>query len=272
MAILFRGVLAPAFKAWTGVESVDQTTRLQIVDDPIIPGTPTLRVEVRQGDLVAGTNGVRAELWKEENEQEGVERWYAWRTLFPADFPSFDQWAVWCQWHQAYLPPVPPSTEWTTAGVSPPVEFALGKGKLCFNLNDVNAGARTLWTAPIPRGRWMDVILHVRWSLDPTLGFVEVYIDGKVVVPKTFAATNFKHSPPLPPNYLKFGFYRARDIAPTTVIYHQSFRSSDALADVLPVPAPVPVPGPTPPPAASPFKARMQDLVGKWWTVEVKPE
>ncbi len=41
-------------------------------------------------------------------------------------------------------------------------------------------------------GRWYDFVFHVRWSSDPMLGFVQVWIDGINVLPRTYEATLYR--------------------------------------------------------------------------------
>ena len=49
---------------------------------------------------------------------------------------------------------------------------------------------RRTWTfMRILPGRWYDIVFHVKWSPDPKVGFVEVWINGKRVLPLTHAAT-----------------------------------------------------------------------------------
>lgn len=49
---------------------------------------------------------------------------------------------------------------------------------------------RRTWTFErIVPGRWYDIVFHVKWSPDPKVGFVEVWVNGKHVLPLTHAAT-----------------------------------------------------------------------------------
>ena len=52
---------------------------------------------------------------------------------------------------------------------------------------------------------WNDWVVHWRGSPDPALGFVEVWRNGKLVLPKQTVATAYNDT--VPP-YLKFGVYR----------------------------------------------------------------
>ena len=84
--------------------------------------------------------------------------------------------------------------------------------------------------APLKRGAWNDFVLHVKWSSNPKVGFVELYKDGQLVVPKTMVATQFGSET----NYLKLGLYRDSSITQTASVYHDGFTMASSLADVMP--------------------------------------
>jgi Polysaccharide lyase len=46
-----------------------------------------------------------------------------------------------------------------------------------------NATMRSLWRVPIRRGQWVKILQHVRWSVDPTIGYVATWINGQAVQP-----------------------------------------------------------------------------------------
>jgi Polysaccharide lyase len=239
---------------WSGTESVDPKTRLMVVPAPLRPLTKALQVTLRQGDIVQ--NGERNECYQYLKEPDASERWYGWSTLFPTTFPVTTDWGVWTQWHQDYRP------EGSTVGVSPPVEFAIEKDQLQLNTNDQNDQAHLHWTAPIPRGTWMDILFHVCWSSDPTKGFLELSINGKLVLPKKMTATNM---PGLAlPNYLKQGLYRSQNITADAMVWHQGMTSYDAAPAVVVVPPP-PVP-------ASPITVTGKDASGRVWSGVLTPQ
>jgi Polysaccharide lyase len=69
---------------------------------------------------------------------------------------------------------------------------------------------------------WYDFVVHVRWSSKPSLGFVEVWIDGARVLPRIATPTLYEGQGA----YLKQGFYRAPSPL-TTTVYHAGTRVSD---------------------------------------------
>ena len=65
----------------------------------------------------------------------------------------------------------------------------------------LTAPRRTI--GPIRRGEWVDYVLHVKFSRNATVGFVEAWENGLQTVPRT-ARANMVDSE----NYLKQGIYR----------------------------------------------------------------
>ena len=46
-----------------------------------------------------------------------------------------------------------------------------------------NAPMKSLWRVPIRRGRWIQILQHVRWSTDPDTGYIATWINGRPVQP-----------------------------------------------------------------------------------------
>ena len=91
-----------------------------------------------------------------------------------------------------------------------------------------------MWRAPLVRGVWHDFIFHVSGPQDANVGFVELWYDGKLVLPKTKARTTAN-------TYLKLGLYRNNSIAKVGVLFHDGMVQGETLDDVLPPPPPPPV-------------------------------
>jgi Polysaccharide lyase len=212
---------------WTKEEMVN-SNRLTVVTDRVREGSYALRCEVDQGDNPIQASGNRNELVYvgEEYEPEvaqGSEYYYSWSTLFDESFPSANTWQLFTQWHHTGL-----------TG-SPPVEFYVFGEELRMRVGGELAS--DVWSAPLQRGVWNDFILHVKWSADPNVGFVELYHDGQVVVPRKSMATMYAGQGV----YLKQGLYRNDTVAPQGVVFHDGFTVATELADVLPARAPSPV-------------------------------
>jgi hypothetical protein len=217
---------------WSGTEMVS-SDRLQIVESPVREGRYALKATVRQYDNPIHASGNRNELFYNSNETMGTEYYYRWSTMFDETFPSHPSWALFTQWHQSAL----------CCG-SPPVAFYVKGENIYLGIQD-----SPVWSAPLRRGVWHDFVFHVRWSDTPSVGFIELYYDGELVIPRRSAATNM----PGQLNYLKQGLYRDEAIAPDGIVYHDAMIQATSLNDVMP-PAPVP-PAPdagTPPDAGNP--------------------
>jgi uncharacterized protein (TIGR03382 family) len=210
---------------WDREQSV-ASDRLQVVSSPVREGRYAMKVTVHQGDDPINASGNRNEVLNLRREDAGSEFFYKWSTLFPSSFPRSPKWALFTQWHH------------DGNGGSPPLEFYVVDDKLTLRLG--GSSGKIVWTAPLQREHWNDFVLHVKWSPDPKVGFVELYHDGQVVVPRTMVATQY----PGQGNYLKLGLYRDESIAPEGIVFHDGFVQATSLEDVMPDAVATPEPGP----------------------------
>ncbi|MGZ3459556.1 MAG: heparin lyase I family protein [Archangium sp.] len=207
---------------YSGVQRVS-ADRLQVVQAPVLQGRYALKATVVQGDDPINGSGNRNELVYEGHEQEGSEYYYRWQVMFAPDFPSVKTWQDFTQWHH------------DGCCGSPPVEFFVYGEEIRFTLTD----SETPWRTTLERGVWQDFILHVKWSPDPAVGFVELWHNGQLVLSRYAHATMY----PGYGVYLKLGLYRSDTVQPVGVVYHDGFTQATRLEDVLP-PAPAPQPAP----------------------------
>jgi hypothetical protein len=150
-------------------------------------------------------------------EQAGQEWWWTWKTLFPNDFPTTYGWCVFMEWHQTGLPGV-------TQGPAP-INFDCKEDRfrLIVRGGDEPGWSQTIFNFPgFARGIWHEFIFHVRWSPDSD-GFVEMWHNGNLIVPKTFLPTSYRNQGLYP----KIGYYRKDGVNTSTgVIYHDDVRRS----------------------------------------------
>jgi MYXO-CTERM domain-containing protein len=212
---------------WDRIDGL--ASRLTVQQSVVHQGNYALRVELHQGDVSSsGTRNEVVEANPAHYESEGNDRWYAWSTLFPSDYPSNNTWQVFTQWHH------------TGCCGSPPVEFdVLGE-----RIQLAHDGGTVLWSTPLVRGVWHDFVVHVFWSSSG--GFVELYYDGQKVLGKTSVQTLY----PGEQAYMKQGLYWNANISSVGVLYHDGMTSGTTLADVAPQLANPPVPPPAPTPDA----------------------
>jgi hypothetical protein len=200
---------------WTRAQMVS-ADRLQVVTDPVRQGRYALKTTVRQGDDPIDSSGNRNELVKMTREPVGSEYYYKFSTMFAPDYPSANTWQLIVQWHHE-----------GNSG-SPPVEFVVHGEELRLHIGG-NPGT-TVWRTSLVRGVWQDFVFRVKWSPDPRVGFVELYHQGKLVLPKRYIATQYSGML----NYLKLGLYRNETISRTGVVYHDGFTMAKNLSDVYP--------------------------------------
>ncbi|HYV66701.1 MAG TPA: polysaccharide lyase [Myxococcales bacterium] len=206
---------------WDKVDGL--TSRLTVVKSPLRQGSYALRVELRSGDVAS--NGNRNELVRTVPETEGMDRYYAWSTMFDASYPIANTWQVFTQWHHSGC-----------CG-SPPLEFDVDGQTLSLSRNPPdNTGTVAIWSTPLVRGVWHDFVLHVIWSSSADKGFIELWYDGQKVIEGKSVQTLF----PNMVNYLKQGLYRDSSIAATGVVYHDGMTMGTTLADVAPQLVPPP--------------------------------
>lgn len=203
-------------KQWSGAQMVDPD-RLLVVTSPVTQGRYAMKTTVFQGDDPIDSSGNRNELVQVTNEPSGSEYFYKWSTMFDASFPSERHWQLFTQWHHS-----------GNSG-SPPVEFYVYGEEMRLNIGG-SPGVQ-VWQAPLVRNQWRDFVFHVKWSSDPKVGFVELYLDGQLVMPKRYIATQY----PGQLNYLKVGLYRDEVIEPVGILYHDKWTMSRSIDGLLPV-------------------------------------
>jgi hypothetical protein len=197
---------------WGGVQRV-ATDRVTVTGSHRVEGSYAARFEVRPGDNI-GDTAPRAELVKSTYEPEGSERWYRWWTYWSADFPT--------NYPNSFIT----FTQWRALDES----RTYGNFMQWGDRIELRRGG-THWSTPLVKGVWHKFVYHVKWSPDPAVGFIELYYDGKLVLPKKHMATMAGTPGNGVVNYLKQGLYKSDEI-PTGVLYHDGMAMGDSLAAV----------------------------------------
>jgi hypothetical protein len=126
---------------------------------------------------------------------EGDETWLRFIQMWPQNwigkFPKWDQLADWptifhgggssSEWHHG-----PINNDWSNFGGSAPIYFSATDQNVVCYINKYVEGQwgvpdRTIVLAPLVRGHWYDHVVRTKWSVDPTIGLMEFYMDGKQV-------------------------------------------------------------------------------------------
>ena len=227
------------------VAGTRQVDRIQTVEAPgppdRRPSGPVLRFELRPGD-VTDTGGFLAnrtevygraasplsappDAWP---DPVGSVRWYQMSIFVPNDFSlSADAtWLTIAQWKGL-------------RGGSPPIALEIKRDSLRLGGARTNSGfiARDGYLGTLPRGVWFTVSVGIGFSPDPNKGWVEVWRDGEMTLPRTSVATMDLVTGQVDPTYLKQGLYRDPKWAATHVIYFgPTMVSNHRLDPTRPVP------------------------------------
>lgn len=219
----------------------DPNYSMQVQSSVVRQGRFAARFELRQGDRPPGLCcGDRAEVsgGAVAAAGEGDDRWYQWSTLFDTDFPADSGWSVLSQWHagQDGSPPMAISAGPTNVSTD-----SWGLVISTWNSPGNPGPTFTPWSAPILRGVWNDMKVHVKWSVSDDVGFVELWIDGS---PQIFTAapcsgqTRCMVRTLMPDGggvYFKQGYYRDPAIVATGTVYHDGFSESVSEAGLNPL-------------------------------------
>jgi polysaccharide lyase-like protein len=187
--------------------------QLQVVADPVAHGASAARFEVKYGDVYSNYSDARSlitgpiTLW----EDEGSERWYRWQVLWPQDwvgsYPKWDELSnPKARSHGGHVIVWHHDANGGVETGSAPVYIWGDDAKIVLCLvNQATSECREQITlAPLQRSHWHDFMLHAKWSSDPSVGFLEIWIDGVSVLPRHFASNKY----PAMRNYLIAGLYR----------------------------------------------------------------
>jgi Polysaccharide lyase len=174
----------------------------------------------------------RAQLISPELFREGDDRYIGFSTFFPADFPTISK--GWMQVAEIYGPPF--------AG-APSIGIFVEGDRLVLSRDQAHHWD-DVWesTTPIAKGtQWEDIVLHVKFSTDPTIGFVELWHDG---VQQKFVdgSSRIYYATLVPgitwngsPNRFILNQYRSSspELGPVT-LYHDAAKVGKSYASVAP--------------------------------------
>jgi hypothetical protein len=218
------------FDQWGDVQA-SRNNRNYSVSDVGDSEAEVVRAPVRQGLMAAkfvtypssrAPNGDRAEASTTVGKTgafEGVNRYYAWSTMFPRAGNPGGFWSrggdfnVFTQWHS----PVGQCGNDLQLGIDARSRRRL---RIYSDLSirdpgdcDTLAGSRHSILGPLKFDAWYDFIVHIKWSSQRKTGWYEIWMNGRQVLRKKFGATMWDSSGA----YWKQGFYRAAFGAVNTV-------------------------------------------------------
>jgi hypothetical protein len=217
---------------------------MSIVTSPHVEGSYAGRFEVREGEFTLSADAptrnrseaILSVKKNRHNPQEGDDWWYRWWFYLPASTPlpatGGTSYMILTQWPN--LAP-PSSPDFELNGV---LEFRdtkasgdAGPGHVEFLSSDGKSrpdGTEYMWRkdpATITRDSWHKLLIHKKWSSDPSQGFVEIWFDD-VQQTLTDGTTRMymRTKSPGYGAYMKQGIYRSNAIGGTAVIYEDGLR------------------------------------------------
>jgi hypothetical protein len=213
------GFLADLSNGWLRQQASSGRIRVD-PDVTLLPGLHTVRLEVHPGDVLWG--GERADVSyggaapARIGVGEGRSQWWAWTTRSTPSFSAGSSWNIIMDFHG------------TGPGPSANVQVVVDRRTLGMNAYGGDP-SDPAWQQhgiyrPLERfvpGKRYDIALGVRWSSDPRLGSVEVWVNGRRAVRRTHVATLWRGQLAYP----KLANYRPAGPAWTNVIYDAGFRS-----------------------------------------------
>ena len=201
---------------WSAIETGGRRDAIKIVRTPVRSGRYAAKFTVRPSDRFGGSTGERALVCNYESDEPGQEAWWAWSTMFPRQFrPTLGGWNTFTTWHHS-----------GTTGqanlnfqVNPDVRPATLKLEANSGRDPERPRQREFTLAKFVRNHWYDFVLHVKWSANREVAFIELWVDGRRVIRKTRLATLY----PGQDTYPCQGYYR--NPAPLTAyVYHGATR------------------------------------------------
>lgn len=202
---------------WSGSQAA--AGRVRIVRTPRRQGRFAARFLIRRGDR-PNDHASRAELYANTGELPGTESWWTWSTRFPRAFRAQSgTWNLFTQWHGT-VPRCVPNVAFLVDRRTRRPKLHLGVHGGAKSMATCTGGTASGWRlGRLQRGRWYDFVFHVKWSASPSVGFVELWVNRRRLVPRTHLATLYVGQGA----YVKQGFYSGpRRI--NSLIYHDGLR------------------------------------------------
>lgn len=183
--------------------------RITVVTSPVTQGQYAYRFQLNDGDTIFGTERVTlSQQCAGRYEQNGEEKYYGWSVYLPADYPANTNWSLVVQWKGIHTG-------------SPPISLNLRNDRWMLNYRPtVNSSELHKWDAPATKGRWENFVLHVKWSADPSIGFIEFWHNGQLVVQKFYTSTMHTNGTTPVNNFVAMGLYRDASISTNVILYH----------------------------------------------------
>jgi Polysaccharide lyase/Bacterial Ig domain len=170
------------------------------------------RAEIGQA-LPSRTNFSESRLFN-----EGDDRWISFQVNLGSDYPvNTPNWNLIAQWKHLAVPNV--------VGVSPEVSLEVHNGHYYLS-NNGNAA----WMGPTATtGRWAKFTFHIKFSSNPSVGFVQIFGDPdgtgvrQLLAPKYMNTLSHTTGGTPVPGHSRIGIYRNSAISGTAHLYYDGY-------------------------------------------------
>lgn len=207
--------------------------------EPVLAGKYSLRAELSSSTV--WDNGIfRTELQLKPTEaraSEGAELYFGWSIYLPKALPAGDYQFGYFETRNTYQQVFSLHAEGSD---------------LALYVNRQGVGSPSHHAGVLEVGKWHRIVYHVKWSADPSVGFVSLWWDGVKLVDEMHGQTYLND-----PALVQFGLLKNPPEPPEPVVlFIDEIIEGDSYEDVglgIPEtaapPAPPPAPTPTSPPA-----------------------
>jgi hypothetical protein len=252
LALVFLAACSPAPEAqpsggmllWTGDAETGDLSQFMETPWNTVGGPPPAVVEqpVRSGrygielSLVGATTSDEGICCGSRNEIEpkfremvpGDDLWFGFSTYLADGFPTYySEFQTITQFKQNF-------------DGSPPLELSVEEGEFRVEGGYGHPDGPQVFSIPVGQaepGRWNDWLMHVVFSPDPAVGYVEVWRDGELVLPRFAPATGTMYTNPADGSArssVKAGYYRDRVIDSVGRIAFDDWRIGTSMDAVRP--------------------------------------
>lgn len=218
--------------SWVGNYETGDFSQFQRAPWNYAPRRPTIARSPKRKGRFIGRYEIRAGGSRSESVprtrsfRPGQSRWFGFSTRLKRGFPtSTSAFQVLAQWKN-------------DGEGSPPLQLNVSRGRYQVSggwgwpgtnsPSTPKLAARDLGRAR-PR-RWDDWLVRVKFSSDPSVGFVSVWRNGRKVVSRWHPRGGTLY--PGLRSYLKVGYYRSTSIRATGVVFHDRWRTGRTRASV----------------------------------------
>jgi Polysaccharide lyase len=214
--ILFGSTFDSGFAGWY-VQSLPGRATLTTTDP--FEGAKAARFEVRAGDVEPDTGSQRSEV-SGPTFKEGEDLYVRDAIRVPSGNNFSVPWQIVEQWHEE---------DWN--GSPGMAVFLENDHALRLGAGD---GSPSYWTSsPLEDDRWYELVYRMNLSQDPSIGFVEVWLDGVQQKLAGGQTRTYGQTIQKPETYIKAGIYRSKSSTGTSIVEHDSIMIGTSLAAVM---------------------------------------